>query len=68
MDILRVKKAQLPAPPVPSAAKKRKERKVTSAAAIEDQDVPEAGSSHGPGTGKSKAVVESSDDSTSDSD
>ncbi|KAF8969444.1 hypothetical protein BDZ97DRAFT_244549 [Flammula alnicola] len=56
MDILRIKKAHLPPPVVPTAHKK-KERKVTSAAAIEEPDSrdgndapPEAGSSTGPGT------------------
>lgn len=57
MDILRVKKAQLPI--IPATGKKRKERKVTSAAAVADTewskdmivtDVPEAGPSNGPGT------------------
>ncbi|TFK75752.1 hypothetical protein BDN72DRAFT_756223 [Pluteus cervinus] len=37
MDILRVKKAQLPA--IPSVPRKRKERKVTSAAAIADSEL-----------------------------
>jgi hypothetical protein len=56
MDILRIKKAHLPSPPVAST-RKRKERKVTSAAAIHDNDggtagvaIPEAGSSTGVGT------------------
>lgn len=56
MDILRIKKAHLPSPPATSA-RKRKERKVTSAAAIHDNDgctagvtMPEAGSSTGVGT------------------
>lgn len=53
MDILRVKKAQLPAPP-PTIPRKRKERKVMSAAAVmEDPTVgmgAEAGTSTGPGT------------------
>jgi Myb-like DNA-binding protein REB1 len=38
MDILRVKKAHLPPPTLPST-KKRKERRVTSAAAIPDADI-----------------------------
>lgn len=56
MDILRIKKAHLPSPPAVSA-RKRKERKVTSAEAIQDNDgcaagvtIPEAGSSTGAGT------------------
>lgn len=56
MDILRIKKAHLPSPPAVNL-RKRKERKVTSAAAIHDTDsgiagvvVPEAGSSTGVGT------------------
>lgn len=56
MDILRIKKAHLPAPTPPNI-KKRKERKVTSAAAVNEPDsrdsnstTPEAGSSSGPGT------------------
>lgn len=54
MDILRVKKAQLPVAPSP-AGRKRKERKVVSAAAITETDLQrdvtiEAGSSTGPGT------------------
>ncbi|PPQ77681.1 hypothetical protein CVT25_011116 [Psilocybe cyanescens] len=61
MDILRVKKAHLPTPPPPSS-RKRKERKVTSAPAINEPDasVPEAGSSTGPGT---EGAHESSTDS-----
>ena len=43
MDILRVKKAQLPVPPI-------KKQKISSAATIIDEDSPEAGSSTGPGT------------------
>ncbi|KAH9482558.1 DNA-binding protein REB1 [Psilocybe cubensis] len=60
MDILRVKKAHLPAPPPPST-RKRKERKVTSAPAVNEPDtnLPDAGSSTGPGT------VEGSKDSSS---
>lgn len=49
MDILRVKKAQLPVPPITSSKKK----KFTSAATIMDDsadDPLEAGSSTGPGT------------------
>lgn len=56
MDILRIKKAHLPSPPAASP-RKRKERKVTSAAAIHDNDggmagvtISEAGSSTGVGT------------------
>jgi hypothetical protein len=54
MDILRVKKAQLPDAPPPSG-RKRKERKVVSAAAITEPDsqrdaTAEAGTSTGPGT------------------
>jgi len=51
MDILRVKKAQLPAPPIAST----KKRKITSAVAVAEEDSGEAlsmvaGSSTGPGT------------------
>lgn len=59
MDILRVKKAHFPAPPVQS-----KKKKVTSAAAVTDSDngttpAAEAGSSNGPGTlGAAKATGE----------
>jgi len=54
MDILRIKKAHLPSPPAVST-RKRKERKVTSAEAVHDNDsgmasVPEAGPSTGVGT------------------
>ena len=54
MDILRIKKAHLPSPPAVNS-RKRKERKVVSAAAIHDTDsanvvVPETGSSTGVGT------------------
>jgi Myb-like DNA-binding protein REB1 len=54
MDILRVKKAQLPAAPL-HIGRKRKERKVVSAAAITESDSQrdppaEAGPSTGPGT------------------
>lgn len=56
MDILRIKKAHLPSPPV-QTAKKRKERKITSAPAVNESnfgenrdDTREAGSSTGPGT------------------
>ncbi|KDR83959.1 hypothetical protein GALMADRAFT_55649 [Galerina marginata CBS 339.88] len=54
MDILRIKKAHLPEPPPPSS-RKRKERKVTSAPAVNepesrDEGVPEAGTSTGSGT------------------
>lgn len=54
MDILRVKKAQLPAAPLP-IGRKRRERKVVSAAAITETDsqrdlTAEAGSSTGTGT------------------
>ena len=52
MDILRIKKAHLPALPPPST-RKRKERKVTSAPAVNDPDsrdsnetTPEAGPSN----------------------
>jgi len=50
MDILRIKKSVYPAPPATNS-KKRKERKVTSAAAVtepdsrESNETPEAGSS-----------------------
>lgn len=46
MDILRVKKAQLPVPPTTAT----KKQKISSAATIIDEDLPEAGSSTGPGT------------------
>lgn len=69
MDILRIKKAHLPSPPAVRPAvstRKRKERKVTSAAAIHDNDggtagvtVPEAGSSTGMGTLNNANVEES---------
>lgn len=56
MDILRIKKAHLPSPPL-TAPKKRKERKITSAPAVNESnlgdnrdDTREAGSSTGPGT------------------
>ena len=53
MDILRIKKAHLPSPPAVNS-RKRKERRVVSAAAINDMTagvvVPEAGSSTGVGT------------------
>jgi hypothetical protein len=53
MDILRIKKAQLPSPP-PQAPKKRKEKKITSAPAVSESNLGEAsreaGSSTGPGT------------------
>jgi len=56
MDILRIKKAHLPSPPV-QTPKKRKERKITSAPAVNESslgenrdDTKEAGSSTGPGT------------------
>jgi hypothetical protein len=54
MDILRVKKAQLPAPPITST-KKRKitSGKITSAVTVADSDcdtLPTAGSSTGTGT------------------
>lgn len=51
MDILRIKKSVFPGPPAPNP-KKRKERKVTSAAAVNESDLrdsneatPEAGPS-----------------------
>ncbi|KAF9464388.1 hypothetical protein BDZ94DRAFT_1162036 [Collybia nuda] len=70
MDILRVKKAQLPTPPIVST-KKRKERKVTSAAAIAECDgtTLEAGSSTGPGTMAASAttVEDIDEDDSSDS-
>lgn len=70
MDILRVKKAQLPTPPIVST-KKRKDRKITSAAAITECDgvPPEAGSSTGPGTIEASAetVPDSDADESTDS-
>ncbi|KAF8204710.1 hypothetical protein BJ912DRAFT_840406 [Pholiota molesta] len=71
MDILRVKKADLPPPPVPSTRKK-KERKVTSAAAVSESpdsrasnDTPAAaGSSTGPGTSTTASNQDQDDDST----
>lgn len=74
MDILRVKKAQLPAAPPPSG-RKRKERKVVSAAAIADadsqRDAPaDSGSSPGPGTLPSSTIPteqDSDEDESSDS-
>jgi hypothetical protein len=55
MDILRVKKAQLPAPPITSPKKKENhyKRKITSAVTVADSDcdnLPTAGSSTGTGT------------------
>lgn len=47
MDILRVKKAQLPVPPITAT---KKQKTISSAATIVDEDSPEAGSSTGPGT------------------
>lgn len=47
MDILRVKKAQLPVPPTTAT---KKQKTISSAATIIDEDLPEAGSSTGPGT------------------
>ncbi|KAF8076560.1 nucleolar protein [Lyophyllum atratum] len=75
MDILRLKKAHMPMPP-PVVTKKRKERKVTSAASVvEDGPISApapAGSSTGrgtlAGTVVSKAVVEDSDSDSSSSD
>ncbi|KAG5653024.1 hypothetical protein H0H81_002646 [Sphagnurus paluster] len=68
MDILRVKKAQMPAPP----PIKRKERKVTSAEVVEENNMGVAGSSTGPGTAgntsNSAETVENNGDSDSDSD
>lgn len=72
MDILRVKKAHLPLPPSQST-KKRKERKVTSAAAIPDADVmnsadtTRAGSENTAATGGSQPDSESESDSDSSS-
>lgn len=63
MEILRVKKAQLPTPPIVSI-RKRKERRVTSAAAIiesEGAGPPEAGPSTGPGT-KAASTVDTEDE------
>lgn len=49
MDILRVKKAQLPAPPI--ASPKKRKITITSAVTIADDcDASPAGSSTGPGT------------------
>ncbi|KAF8165542.1 hypothetical protein B0H34DRAFT_647541 [Crassisporium funariophilum] len=79
MDILRIKKAHLPAP-IPPPVRKRKERKVTSAAAIHEKDAqdsvvndatPEAGSSTGPGTLTRGSIVGNQvgeDGETTDSD
>ena len=57
MDILRIKKAHLPSPPVGNNIRKKRDRKVVSQEAIHDTDsgttgvtVPEAGSSTGVGT------------------
>ncbi|KAF9481820.1 hypothetical protein BDN70DRAFT_802572 [Pholiota conissans] len=71
MDILRIKKADLPPPPT-SVTRKKKERKVTSAAAVTDS--PETrmgsdtaaviGSSTGPGTTAGVGVGVQPDDST----
>lgn len=72
MDILRVKKAHLPLPPSQST-KKRKERKVTSAAAIPDADVmnsadtTRAGSENAAATGGSQPDSESESESESSS-
>lgn len=72
MDILRVKKAHLPLPPSQST-KKRKERKVTSAAAIPDADtmnstdVTRAGSENITSSSGSPANEDSDPGSDSDS-
>lgn len=68
MDILRVKKAHLPALP-PVSTRKRKERKVTSAPAVNEPDasVPEAGSSTGPGTSEGNKGSSSKDTNASQS-
>ncbi|RDB22752.1 DNA-binding protein REB1 [Hypsizygus marmoreus] len=63
MDILRVKKAQL-LPMAPLAPRKRKERKVISAASVTD-DPPGVGTDAGPSTAATPAVQDSSDDETS---
>ena len=67
MDILREKKAQLPPVAPAPVTRKRKERKVTSAADIIEADVrparQTAGSSTGPGT---LAANENSSESSSD--
>lgn len=77
MDILRVKKAQLPAAPLPMG-RKRKERKVVSAAAITETDsqrdpTAEAGSSTSTDTlgnfaTTSVPIEQDSEDDSSDSD
>jgi hypothetical protein len=70
MDILRVKKAHLPAV-VPPVGRKKKERKVISAAAITESDsqrdvTAEAGPSTGPGTVGDPATATISNDEESD--
>jgi len=74
MDILRVKKAQLPVAPPPSG-RKRKGRKVVSAAAVTENDsqrdaTTEVGSSTGPGNlgTTTSADQDSDEDESSDSD
>lgn len=75
MDILRVRKAQLPVAPS-ITPRKRRERKVTSAADIAEDPATvvraEAGPSNGPGTitnaGISGAVSQDNDEDSSDSD
>lgn len=75
MDILRVKKAHIPLLP-PVNSRRRKERKVTSAAAITDSDLQrdvaavqgEAGPSSGPGTFHSGFTRDNDADGSTDSD
>jgi hypothetical protein len=72
MDILRVKKAQLPAVASP-VGRKKKERKVVSAAAITESDsqrdvTAEAGPSTGLGTLGNPATTAISNDQDSDED
>lgn len=67
MDILREKKAQLPPVAPAPVTRKRKERKVTSAADIIETDVRTAGSSTGPGTLAANEDSESSSDESTDS-
>lgn len=51
MDILRIKKSVFPGPPTANS-KKRKERKVTSAAAVKEPDSNETTPEAGPSTQK----------------
>lgn len=74
MEILRVKKAHLPVV-APTSNKKRKERKVTSAAAVTELDsrdsnaaTPEAGSSTGQGTLNEKTSQENATNEDDNSD